>query len=185
MLIKHPSGRGPNHVNLSFTGNTLTCAKMCAALYSEGEDGFTFANNTITNGYLQFINYTNNVVIRANTLHFNVPIEAASAIAGPSLSGGHQSEITGNIILAQAGANGNGACIGQGWSDYNSTDQMQITGNTCSGFRTGIVTATGGGNPGAPHAVWLLQGNKFSGIPPGQQIVHVHSSGNEQYKSQP
>lgn len=185
VLIKHPSGRGPNHVNLSITGNTLICAKMCAALYSEGEDGFTFANNMITNGSLQFINYTNNVVIRANTLHFDVPIEAASAIAGPSLSNGHQSEISGNTILAQAGARGDGACIAQSWSDYNNTDQMRITGNTCSGFRTGIVTATGGGNPGAPHAVWLLQGNKFPGIPAAQQTVHQHSSGNEQYQSLP
>lgn len=185
VLIKHPSGRGPNHVNLSVVGNILSCAKLCAALYSEGEDGFTFANNAIANGFLQFINYTNNVTIKANTMRFTVPIEAASAIGGPSLSNGHHSEIVGNTVLAQAGTKGDGACIAQGWSDYNNTDEMRITGNTCAGFHQGIFTATGGGNPGAPHAVWFLQGNTFTGIPAALQIVHQHSSGNEQYKSVP
>ena len=181
VLIKHPSGRGPNHTNLIVRNNTLTCGTLCAALYSEGEDDFTFTNNNVQNGFLQFINYTNNVLIRANTLRFTVPIAATSAIAGPSEANGHHSEISGNTIVAQAGAVGDGACIAQGWSDYNSTDEMRITGNTCTGFRVGIVTATGGGNPGAPQAVWYLKGNAFTGTPPEKQVVHQHSSGNEQY----
>ena len=185
VLIKHPSGRGPNHVNLVVSGNTLQCVKLCAALYSEGENGFTFSKNTITNGFLQFINYTNNVAITNNIMHFTVPVGTASGISGPSLANGHHSEISGNQILAQAGTNGNASCIGQGWSDYNSTDEMRITGNTCAGFRTGIATATGGGNPGAPRAVWIVSGNHFTDIPAAQQIVHTHSSGNESYTSTP
>lgn len=185
VLIKHPSGRVPNHVNLVVSGNTLQCVKLCAALYSEGEDGFTFSKNTITNGFLQFINYTNNVAILDNMLRFNVPVGAVSGISGPALFNGHHSEISGNQILAAAGANGDAACIGQGWSDYNNTDEMRITGNTCAGFRMGILTASGGGNPGAPHAVWILSGNTFTGIAPAQQIVHQHSSGNESYTSKP
>lgn len=185
VLIKHPSGRGPNHMNLRVTGNDLRCVKLCAALYSEGEDGFTFSQNTITNGFLQFINYTNNVALSDNTLRFAVPIGAPSAISGPALANGHHSDITGNTIVAEAGATGDGACISQGWSDYNSTDEMRILNNTCTGgFRLGILTATGGGNPGAPHAVWRIKGNKFNGLAPAQQIVHHHSSGNEDYKSQ-
>ena len=185
VLIKHPSGRGPNHINLTITNNTLTCGYVCAALYSEGEDGVTVANNTITNGGLQFINYTNNVFIRNNTLHFTLPLNGVSGINGPALANGHRSEITGNTIVAQAGATGNGSCIAQGWSDYNSTDTMLIAQNTCTGFPAGITTATGGGNPGAPHAVWQLSGNRFSGIPAAQQVVHQHSSGNEVYQNRP
>lgn len=185
VLIKHPSGRVPNHVNLVVSGNTLSCTKLCAALYSEGEDGFTFSKNTITNGFLQFINYTNNVTISNNSLRFNVPVGTASGISGPSLANGHHSEISGNQILAQAGNNGPASCIGQGWSDYNNTDEMRIMGNTCAGFRTGIVTATGGGNPGAPHAVWILSGNHFTDIPSAQQVVHQHSGGNEIYTDKP
>ena len=185
VLIKHPSGRGPTHVNLTVTENTLTCGKLCLAFYSEGEDGLTLASNTITNGSIQFINYTNDVLIHGNTLRFNVPVESTAAIAGPSVANGHKSEISGNTILAGAGATGDAACITQGWSDYNSTDTMRITGNTCSGFRNGIVTATSGGNPGAPHAVWVLEGNRFPGVPAAQQIVHQHNSGNEVYTATP
>lgn len=181
VLIKHPSGRGPNHVNLLVANNTFNCGKLCAALYSEGEDGVTIEGNTVTNGFFQFINYTNNVTIRGNTLHFTEPTGSTSAITGPSESGGHTSDITGNTIAAPAPPNGESACVTQGWSDYNGTDQMRITNNTCTGFRYGVVTATGGGNPGAPHAVWTITGNTFSGIPPAQQIVHHHSSGNEVY----
>ena len=184
VLIKHPSGRGPNHINLTITNNTLTCGYVCAALYSEGEDGITFANNNITNGFLQLTNYTNNVFIRNNTLRFTLPVGAKSAIDGPSLANGHRSEITGNTFTAQAGTIGDAPCIAQGWSDYNNTDTMLIAQNTCTGFRTGIATSTGGGNPGAPHAVWEIKGNRFSGVPAGQEIVHHHSSGNEIYKSQ-
>ncbi len=185
VLIKHPSGRGPNHVGLTVTGNTLTCGELCAALYSEGEDGFTFSKNTLTNGYVQFINYTNSVVLSGNILRFTEPVGTMAAITGPSLANSHKSEISGNNITAAAGASGDGACIAQSWSDYNNTDEMRITGNTCAGFRYGIVTATGGGNPGAPHAVWFLQGNHFSGIPAAGRIVHNHSSGNETYTSVP
>ncbi len=185
VLIKHPSGRGPSHENLSVTGNNFTCATLCPALYTEGEDGFTFANNTITNGFLQGINYTNNVLIRGNTLRFTVAVGPLPAILGPALANGHHSEISGNTVVAQAGVKGDVACIAQGWSDNNNTDEMRITGNTCTGFRYGISTATGGSNPGAPHAVWLLRGNHFSGIAAANQIVHQHSSGNESYTSVP
>ena len=185
VLIKHPSGRGPSHTNLVVTGNTFTCSKICAAFYSEGEDGLTLTKNTINNGFVQFINYTNNVTISGNTLRFTLPVGAQAAITGPALVNGHKSDISGNLITAAAGAVGNAACIAQGWSDYNSTDEMRITGNTCSGFRYGIVTASGGGNPGAPHAVWYLQGNQFANVPAEHQIVHQHSSGNEVYTSAP
>ena len=185
VLIKHPSGRVPNHVNLVVSGNTLVCTKLCSALYSEGEDGFTFSKNIITDGFLQFMNYTNNVAITDNTLRFQVPVGTASGIGGPTLSNGHHSEISGNQILAQAGVDGDAPCIGQSWSDYNNADEMRITGNTCAGFRTGIATRIAGGNPGAPHAVWILSGNHFIGIPAAKQIVHEHKSGNESYTSTP
>ena len=185
VLIKHPSGRGPNHVNLTVTGNTLTCGKLCLAFYSEGEDGLSLASNTITNGDVQFVNYTNTVLIHGNTLRFTVPVGATAAMAGPSLSNGHRSEISGNTILAEAGATGDATCIAQGWSDYNNTHETRITGKTCAGFRNGVVTTSNGGNPGAPHAVWFLDGNRFSGVPPAQEIVHQHTSGNEVYTSIP
>lgn len=185
VLIKHPSGRGPNHVNLSVTKNTFTCAKLCAALYTEGEDGLTFAQNMITNGFLQFINYTNDVSLRDNKLRFTVPMGTVAAITGPTLVNGHHSEISGNTITAEAGTTGDAPCISQGWSDYNSTDEMRILRNTCAGFRYGIATASGGGNPGAPRAVWLLQGNRFPGMPTANQIAHSHTSGNESYTVQP
>ena len=185
VLIKHPSGRVPNHLDLTIAGNTFTCAKLCAALYSEGEDGFTFDQNVITNGFLQFINYAGDVAIRENQMRFTVPAGTIAAITGPALANGRHSEIANNVITATAGAAGDAPCIAQGWSDYNNTDTMRITQNTCSGFHYGIATATGGGNSGAPHAVWFLQGNRFRDVPEAHQIVHQHSSGNEIYTSVP
>lgn len=183
VLIKHPSGRGPSHQNLQIIGNALDCGDLCAALYSEGEAGVTVANNTVTNGFFQFVNYTNDVHVTGNTLRFTVPVGNTVAISGPSLAGGHVSQISGNQIIAQAGTGAGSVCIAQGWSDYNASDTMQIEKNTCSGFAHGISTATGGGNPGAPHAVWTIDGNRFSGVPAGQQLLHQHTSGNELYSA--
>ncbi len=185
VLIKHPSGRPSNHVRLTVTGNTLTCGDLCTALYSEGEDGFLFANNTLTNGVLQFVNYTNDVTIGANTLRFTVTPGAKAAISGPTLSGGHKSEISDNRISNEGSAPAGTTCISQSWSDYNSADQMRLVGNTCTGFGTGISTVTNGGNPGAPRAMWYLGGNQFSGTAQAQELVHRRAQGNESYVSGP
>lgn len=186
VLIKHPAGRGPNHVNLTVTGNTLVCGDhVCEAFYSEGEDGLVLADNTITNGAIMLVNYTNAVLIQGNTLRFTAPMGANAAITGPSVYNGHRSEIADNSISAEAGANPNAVCIAQSWSDNNSSDEMRLVRNTCEGFPHGIVTETAGHNAGAPHAVWLLEGNQFAGTPEAEQIVHRHSSGNEVYTSVP
>ena len=189
VLIKHPSGRPFGHVRLSVTGNTLACGEVCAAFYSEGEDGLVFAGNTLTNGRVQFANYTNTVAIRGNTLRFTAPLGAQAAISGPTPSGGHRTEIADNWISNEAaGEASSGAgttCISQGWSDFNSADEMRIVRNTCLGFPTGILTVTQGGNPGAPRAVWFLEGNQFSGTAEGQRLVHRRVSGNEEYMSVP
>ncbi|MGI4829914.1 MAG: hypothetical protein ACRYFU_17215 [Janthinobacterium lividum] len=181
VLIKHPSGRGPNHVNLTITGNTLTCGTICAAFYSEGEDGLVFANNTLTNAVIAFTNYTNSAEIRSNTLRFTQPLGTAAALGGPLLANGHRSEISENTIVNEAPGIGDASCIGQAWADNNSTDEMRIERNTCIGFPHGIVTETAGHNAGAPHAVWILNGNGFSDVPEAQQLIHRHTSGNEIY----
>lgn len=184
VLIKHPSGRGPNHVNLTITGNTLTCGTICAALYSEGEDGLVLANNTLTNAIIAFTNFTNSVQIRDNTLRFTQPLGTAAAISGPLMANGHRSAISENTILNEAAGIGDASCIGQAWADNNSTDEMRIERNTCAGFPHGIVTETAGHNAGAPHAVWVVEGNEFSDVPEAQQLVHRHTSGNEVYTAQ-
>lgn len=186
VLIKHPSGRGPNHVNLTVTGNTLVCGgKVCSAFYSEGEDGLVFANNTITNGFISFVNYTNTVLIRGNTFRFTAPVTGVTAIGGPTLFNGHRSEIAENMIVNESRANANSTCIAQSWSDYNNVDAMRIVRNSCSGFERGILTETAGKNPGAPHAVWFLEGNQFMDVPESARIVHRRVSGNEVYTSVP
>ncbi len=184
VLIKHPNGRPFRHVRLSVTGNTLACGgAVCAAFYSEGEEGLVFAGNTLTNGRMQFANYTNTVAIRGNTLRFTAPLGAQTAIAGPTPSGGQRTEIADNWISNEAGGVAETTCISQGWSDFNNVDEMRLVRNTCLGFTVGISTVTNGGNPGAPRAVWFLEGNQFSGTAAGQQIVHRRLSGNEEYVS--
>ena len=181
VLVKHPSGRAFNHVNLSITGNTLTCGAICTGVYSEGEDGFVIANNVLTNAVIASINYTNAVEIRDNTLRFTQPLGAVAAIAGPLLVNGHRSEISGNALSNEAPGIGDATCIAQAWADNNSTDTMRIERNTCAGFPHGILTETAGHNAGAPHAVWMIDGNSFSDVPEAGQIVHRHTSGNEIY----
>ena len=181
VLIKHPSGRGPNHVHLTVTGNTLTCGTICAAFYSEGEDGLVFANNTLTNAVIAFTNFTNSVYIRNNTLRFTEPLGAVAAISGPLMANGHRSEISENVTSNEAASIGDAGCIVQAWADNNGTDEMRIERNTCAGFPHGVVTETAGHNAGAPHAVWIVQGNAFSNVPDAQQLVHRHTSGNEIY----
>ena len=185
VLIKHPAGRGPNHVNLAITGNTFSCAQVCAALYTEGEDGLLFADNNVTNGITVFVNYTNSVIIRGNTLRFTASLGGVPAIGGPAITNGHHSEIADNIVLNEAQASRDAACIVQAWSDNNNSDEMSIVRNSCVGLPHGIITETAGHNAGAPHAVWFLEGNQFSGVPEAQQIVHRHTSGNELYTSVP
>lgn len=185
VLIKHPSGRPFQHVRLSVTGNTLACGVVCAAFYTEGEDGLVFAGNTLTNGRMQFANYTNTVAIRGNTLRFTAPLGAQAAISGPTPSGGHRTEIADNWISNEAAGEAATTCISQGWSDFNSADEMRIVRNTCLGFPVGILTVTQGGNPGAPRAVWFLEGNQFSGTAEGQRLPHRRLTGNEDYVSVP
>ncbi len=185
VLIKHPSGRPFNHVRLTVSGNTLACGAVCTAFYSEGEDGLVLAGNTLTNGVVQFANYTNSVVVRGNTLRFTAALGAQAAIAGPTLVNGHHSEIAENWIANEGPVAAGTTCIGQSWSDFNSADEMRIVRNTCLGFATGISTETNGGNPGAPRAVWFLEGNQISGTAPDRQMAHARRQGNESYVSVP
>lgn len=185
VLIKHPSGRPFSHVRLTVSGNTLACGAVCTAFYSEGEDGLVFAGNTLTNGVVQFANYTNSVVIRGNTLRFTAALGAQAAISGPTLVNGHHSEIAENWISNEGSAGDGTTCISQSWSDFNSADEMRIVRNTCLGFATGISTETNGGNPGAPRALWFLEGNQFSGTAEARQMVHLRRRGNESYVSFP
>lgn len=181
-LIKHRNGNSAEHTNLTVTGNTMSCADLCTAFYSEGEGGLDLSHNTVVNGIMQFVNYTNSVRIEENSLRFSVPLGARAAIAGPSLRNGHESIIAGNTIrndLPEIAAGS--VCIAQAWSDDNSSDEMRITRNTCDGFGQGIVTETAGHNAGAPHAVWLLSGNEFTRIAASMQAVHRKTSGNEVY----
>ncbi len=185
VLIKHQNGNPNRHVNLTVTGNTLTCASVCTALYSEGEDGLDFSHNTITNGVVSMVNYTQSVRIRGNEMRFTLPLGRQAAISGPSLFNGHTSEIEGNSVLNEAqGIDAQASCIGQAWTDDNNTDEMRLVRNTCVGFPVGIITETAGHNGGAPHAVWFLEGNHFSGVPAASQIVHRHTSGNEVYTAE-
>jgi hypothetical protein len=62
---------------------------------------------------------------------------------------------------------------------------MTITGNTCSGFTRGIVTATGGANPGAPRAVWVISGNHVDHAAAGKAYQHARMSGNETFTFTP
>lgn len=180
-LIKHRNGNQARHVNLTVTGNTLSCPTLCTAFYSEGEGGLDLAHNTVVNGTFRFANYTDSVRVANNSLRFTVPFGEA-AIAGPSLAGGHTSFITGNTLLYEAGETApKAACITQSWSDDNNTDEMHISGNTCVGFGVGVATETAGHNAGAPHAFWYVQGNTFFRTADAQQLIHRKTSGNEVY----
>ncbi len=183
VLIKHGSGNPNSHVNLSITGNTFDCTKVaCPALYTEGEDGLFFTHNTVTNGFLQDINYHHDIHITGNTFRFTVDLGGRRAISGPALVNHHVSEISDNFVLNAVKASAPSTCIGQDYSDYNDMDEMYILRNTCIGFDAGIATNSSGGNPGAPHAVWLISGNHVSAVQP---YVHVHPSGNESYNFMP
>ncbi len=185
VLIKHHSENPAPHQNLTITGNTLSCGSLCTALYTEGEAGLDFANNTLVNGLIHFANYTGTVRVRGNSMRFTVPLGGA-AISGPAVAWGNTSFIEDNTVLyAGAVPDPKNACIVQSWSDFNNVDEMHITRNTCVGFGTGILTETAGGNPGAPRATWIVSGNQFSRVPESQQIVHRHTSGNETYIAQP
>lgn len=185
ILIKHRNGNPAPHANLTVTGNTLSCGTLCTAFYSEGEGGLDLSRNTVTNGLVRFANYTNSVVIRDNTLRFYVPLAGQAALVGPSLAGGHVSEIVDNSILSENHApDPKATCIAQGWSDDNATDEMQIAQNLCTGFAQGVVTVTNGHNAGAPRAIWRIYGNRFSGISPEQQTIHHKVSGNETYAAE-
>lgn len=186
VLIKHRNGNPAAHVNLTVTGNTLTCGTLCAAFYSEGEAGLDLSHNTVVNGGFHFANYTGTVRISGNSLHFTVPLGANAAISGPAEAWGHTSFIEDNTLFDEAAEpDPKSVCIAQGWTDYNNADEMRIERNTCVGFGVGIVTETAGQNPGAPHATWVLSGNRFSRVPEGQQTVHRKTSGNEVYLVEP
>ncbi len=182
VLIKHHNGNPAPHANLTVTGNTLSCGALCTAFYSEGEGGLDLSHNTVVNGTIRFVNYTNSVQMIGNTLRFSVPLGAQAAVEGPSLAWGHTSVIQDNVLLDEAAEGANRtACIAQSWSDDNNSDEMRIVRNTCIGFALGIVTATVGHNAGAPHATWLLEGNLFSRVPEAGQVIHHRTSGNETY----
>ncbi len=183
-LIKHHNENPAPHANLTVTGNTLSCGSLCTAFYTEGEAGLDLSQNTVVNGVIHFANYTGEVRVHGNSLRFTVPLDGP-AISGPALAGGNTSFIENNTLMYQAAPNPKSVCIVQSWSDYNSADEMRITGNTCVGFGTGIVTETAGQNPGAPRATWVVSGNRFSRVPDNQQIVHRKTSGNETYLAQP
>jgi hypothetical protein len=59
---------------------------------------------------------------------------------------------------------------------------MRIERNTCNRFAIGVATETAGQNPGAPHAVWIIQGNVIQGAT--QAFVHRKTAGNETYQGQ-
>ncbi len=183
-LIKHHNENPAPHANLTVTGNTLSCGTLCMAFYTEGEAGLDLSHNTLVNGLIHFANYTGEVRVSGNSLRFTVPL-GEPAISGPSLAGANTSFIENNTLMDQAAPNPKSVCIAQGWSDYNSTDEMRITDNTCVGFGIGIATETAGQNPGAPRATWVIGGNRFSRVPESQQIVHRKTSGNETYLAQP
>ena len=156
---------------------------MCTAFASEGEGGLDLSHNTVTNGVFHFGNYTNSVRIFGNSLRFTVPLAGMPAILGPSLAGGHTSLTEANEILNEGPPDPQAACIGQAWSDNNSSDEMRIERNTCIGFGFGVVTETAGHNAGAPHATWVVSGNEFSRVPDANRIVHRKTSGNEVYEA--
>lgn len=183
-LIKHHNENPAPQANLTVTGNTMSCANLCQALYTEGEDGFDFSHNTITNGFIQFANYTHSVTVRDNTFHFTTPLAGHSAIAGPSVAGGHTSVIAGNTLLYEGPGDAGAGCISQSWSDDNNSDEMRITGNTCIGFAAGINTETAGHNNGAPTATWVINDNQFSRIASDKALLHKKTSGNERYLAQ-
>lgn len=181
-LIKHRNGNPAPHLNLTVTGNTMSCGSVCTAFYTEGESGLDLSRNTMTNGVIQFANYTNTVLIRDNSLRFSLPLAGRAAISGPSVAWGHVAMIENNLILNDSGVfDPKSTCIVESWSDDNNSDEMRLKGNTCDGFGMGIVTDTAGHNAGAPHATWVLRGNVFVHVPPGQERVHHHTSGNESY----
>lgn len=185
VLIKHRNGNPAPHANLTVTGNTLSCGSLCTAFYSEGEGGLDLSHNTVVNGLFHFANYTNSVRIAGNSFRFSVPMNGQPAITGPALAGGHTSFIQDNTFLSDVPAGPNAACIVQAWTDNNNTDEMQISRNACVGFDYGIVTETAGHNAGAPQAIWSVTGNTFSRVPPGHQVVHRKTSGNETYVADP
>lgn len=180
VLIKHRNGNPAPHRNLTITGNTLSCSTLCSAVYTEGEYGLDLSHNTVVNGRFVFANYDNTAHIGGNHLAFHVPLGPQAAIQAPSMANGQTSVIEGNTLLSDVPDAGS-TCIAQTWSDYNNVDEMQIVNNTCIGFGVGILTETAGQNPGAPRAVWVLQGNHFSRVPAATQIVHRKTSGNETY----
>jgi hypothetical protein len=116
---------------------------------------------------------------------YTVDPGSKAAIAGPALFHHHASQIGGNVLTNRATPDAATVCIAQSWSDFNDADSMTIAGNTCSGFQTGIVTATGGANPGAPRAEWVVRGNRVVGAEPGRAYLHSRVAGNESYTFAP
>ncbi len=182
VLIKHRNGNPAPHANLTITGNTLSCGTLCTAFASEGEGGLDLSHNTVTNGVFHFGNYTNSVRVFGNSLRFTVSLAGQAAILAPSLAGGHTSVIEANTVLSEGPPDPKAACIVQAWSDDNNTDSMRIQRNLCVGVGLGVITETAGHNAGAPHAVWIVRENEFSGVPDANQIVHRKTSGNEIYE---
>jgi hypothetical protein len=185
VLIKHGPQNPYNHTNLHIEDNVLTCPQLCVALYTEGDDGLFFTGNTITNASIASVNYHHDFTVTGNTFVFTVDPGSSAAIAGPALFQHHTSLIANNSLTDRAPADPATICIAQSWSDFNDADTMTITGNSCSGFTRGLVTATGGANPGAPRAIWTISGNHVNGAAAGKAYQHARMAGNETYTFTP
>jgi hypothetical protein len=185
VLLKHGPQNPYNHTNLRIENNVFTCPQLCVALYTEGDDGLFFSGNTVTNASITSVNYHHDFTVTGNTFLFTVDPGQSAAIAGPALFQHHTSVISHNTITDRAAVDPATVCIAQSWSDFNDTDTMTIMGNSCSGFTRGIITATGGANPGAPRAVWAISGNHVDHAAAGKAYQHVRMSGNEDYTFTP
>ena len=180
-VVKHPSGYGPTHRNVIWSGNIFTCLpKLCQAFYSEGQSGpVLFENNQVVDGVVAGVNYTGSTSFRGNHFLFTQTIGKGVALAPNAMVGGARIQVSDNWVESEV-AQPEGTCLAFSWSDYNSTDTHFVERNHCAGFGVDLVAETAGRNPGV-RALWVIRGNYFgSGV-----VRHVQTTGNEVYSFGP
>ena len=182
-VLKHPSGYGPSHFNVSWSGNSFTCApKVCGAFYSEGQSGpIFFDRNQVVDGVVGNQNYSGDLSIAGNHFYYTQPLgKGGIAIAPNRMVNRSQLSVLDNWIESVPAQAADTTCIAVVWQDYNNYDFHSIERNHCIHFGTDLVTENSGQNPG-PHGVWFVRGNTFF----DSTVIHRAVTPNDIYNFYP
>ena len=167
-----------NRVNL--LSNTITCATLCNAALLDAVSQLHIEANQITNGIIVPTSYTAlEASISGNKLDFLVPLPSnGTAIAVPAPLNGATLVIDNNVVRTEVAQPSGTTGILATNVDYNSPNYGFLTRNKISGFATGILTQSNGGNGGVPM-FWNVERNTINAT---TAIAHTATNTNETYR---